>query len=206
MEGIVYLLSNEAMPSIIKIGMTTRDEVGIRMNELYSSGVPVPFDCAYAARVPDCTQLEQALHNAFGPQRLNPKREFFTIEPEQAIVIIKLLELENVTPEITANLDSNLNEYDRESRSKMKKRRPNMNFREMDIHEGAELVFISGNEVCKVISERRVLFQGEETSLTKATRISSGKDYITNPCPHWTFNGKSLKDIYEKTYPEYELG
>jgi len=50
-EGIVYVLSNEAMPGLIKIGLTKRDELEARLNELYSTGVPLPFTCEYACRV-----------------------------------------------------------------------------------------------------------------------------------------------------------
>lgn len=42
--GIVYVLSNRAMPGLVKIGMTTRPELDTRLKELYTTGVPVPFD------------------------------------------------------------------------------------------------------------------------------------------------------------------
>jgi len=35
---IVYVLTNEAMPNLVKIGKTTRSDVKTRMSELYSSG------------------------------------------------------------------------------------------------------------------------------------------------------------------------
>lgn len=44
-HGIVYVLTNPAMPGLVKIGMTTRSDIDARMKELYSTGVPVPFDC-----------------------------------------------------------------------------------------------------------------------------------------------------------------
>ena len=44
-EGIVYVLSNEAMPGLVKIGLTQRSELEVRLNELYSTGVPLPFTC-----------------------------------------------------------------------------------------------------------------------------------------------------------------
>ena len=45
---IVYVLTNPAMPGLLKIGSTTQEEVDTRMKQLYSTGVPVPFDCAIA--------------------------------------------------------------------------------------------------------------------------------------------------------------
>jgi carbon storage regulator CsrA len=87
-EGIVYVLTNPAMPGMVKIGKTSRG-MDARLNELYSTGVPLPFECAYAARVSDEGTVERAFHLAFGPYRVNPKREFFSIEPEQAIALLK---------------------------------------------------------------------------------------------------------------------
>lgn len=49
-EGIVYVLKNPAMPGLVKIGITTRAEVHIRMTELYTTGVPLPFECSFAAK------------------------------------------------------------------------------------------------------------------------------------------------------------
>ena len=110
-EGIVYILTNPAMPGIVKIGKTTR-EMDARLNELYSTGVPLPFECAYAAWVGDETQVERAFHQAFGPYRVNPKREFFNIEPEQAIALLELMAQEDLTPAIqreAENVDRDAN-------------------------------------------------------------------------------------------------
>jgi hypothetical protein len=35
------------MAGLVKIGKTTQLEVEERMKQLYSTGVPVPFDCAW---------------------------------------------------------------------------------------------------------------------------------------------------------------
>ena len=48
MPNIVYVLTNPAMPGIVKIGMTEREDVQRRMTELYSTGVPLPFECVIA--------------------------------------------------------------------------------------------------------------------------------------------------------------
>ncbi|WP_192815192.1 GIY-YIG nuclease family protein, partial [Treponema pedis] len=50
-NGIVYILSNPAMPGIYKIGITSRNDIKHRLKELYTTSVPVPFECEYACRV-----------------------------------------------------------------------------------------------------------------------------------------------------------
>ena len=58
----------------------------------------------YAIEVEDCSKVESVLHIAFGPSRVNPNREFFKIEAEQAIAILKLLDQKDVTPDVSRDL------------------------------------------------------------------------------------------------------
>ena len=124
---IVYALTNAAMPGLIKIGKTTQEDISIRMGQLYSTGVPVPFKCIYAVQVEDCSTVESALHVAFGPYRINPSREFFQIEPEQALAVLKLLGPNDATDSINRELNQNVSEAEQDSSRKMK-RRPSMDF------------------------------------------------------------------------------
>ena len=58
-EGIVYVLTNEAMPGIVKIGRTSGDTVERRVAELSrATGVPLPFRVAVARRVHDAVKVE----------------------------------------------------------------------------------------------------------------------------------------------------
>jgi len=199
-QGIVYILTNPAMPNMIKIGMTAQEDVKSRMAQLYTSGVPLPFECVYAAKVSNFDKVEKALHTAFGPDRVNPRREFFEIEPAQAIAIIKLMEIEDVTPKV-ANEKEEVDEVDLEAGEEYaRKKRPRFNFNDMQIPVGSELVSVSNGEVVTVASDRTVNFRGEETSLTHATRIILENGYHVAPGPYWTFNGRKLRDIYNETY------
>ncbi len=198
--GIVYILTNPAMPNMIKIGMSNAEDVKMRMAQLYTSGVPLPFECVYAARVPNCEKVEKALHIAFGPARVNPKREFFEIDAAQAMAIIRLMEVEDVTPRVAAEAEK-VGEIDREAgENYARKRRPRFNFNEMGIPEGSELVNVTNGEVVTVISNRTVRFRGEEDSLTNATRVILDNGYHVAPGPYWTYNGRRLRDIYSDTY------
>lgn len=198
--GIVYVLTNSAMPGLVKIGKTSRAEVQVRLNELYSTGVPVPFDCAYAARVADEAAVERAFHQAFGPYRLNPNREFFQIEADQAIALLKLMAVEDVTPAIREEADR-VDASSEDAKKRLIKRRPNLNFQEMGIPVGATLDFTQAPESVSVVSDRKVAFAEEEMSLTQATRMMLSLDYNVAPGPYWTFEGKVLRDIYNETYP-----
>ena len=58
MPNIVYVLTNPAMPGLVKIGMTDRDDVQRRMRDLYSTGVPLPFECVIAREIEDREAVE----------------------------------------------------------------------------------------------------------------------------------------------------
>ena len=188
------------MPGLVKIGKTARGNINARLNELYSTGVPVPFECAFAARVTDEAKVESAFHRAFGPYRLNPRREFFQIEPEQAIALLELMADEDVTPALQREADA-VDVEAKDASNKLKARRPNLNFLEMGIPVGTELRFYQPpHETVMVISGRKVEFRGEETSLTAATRDIFGLDYSVAPGPYWSYKGRPLRDIYNETY------
>ncbi len=202
--GIIYILINPAMPGLVKIGKTLRGSTEARMGELYSTGVPVPFECVYAAKVNNAEIVENALHTAFDPYRINPKREFFEIEADQAITILRLLALENVTPQIEKESEQQVDETSREAGKRFREKRPSLNFTEMGIPTGSVLESVHGDETATVSSERLVTFRNETTSLTRATRMILENDYNVAPAPHWTYNGRSLRDIYNETYQALE--
>jgi T5orf172 domain len=201
--SIVYVLTNPAMPGLVKIGQTAAEDAASRIAQLYSTGVPFPFKLEFAAKVANSEEVERALHRAFAPSRANPKREFFSIEPEQAIAILRLLHTEDVTtelqlaptpigtPEVTAAEVRAANEYE--------KRRPNSNFVEMGIPVGSTLLFKEGGTAI-VTGPKKVKLGDEEVSLSAATRQLLGIDYNVAPGPYWSFNGRSLRDIYNETY------
>lgn len=205
-EGIVYLLTNPAMPGLVKIGMTSRREVAFRMNELFSTGVPVPFKCDYAGRTSSPAKVETSLHQAFGPYRINPKREFFEIEVEQASVLLRLICDEEVTPQIVKVIDKT-DKVSKDAGIKLeKKRRPRFNFSEMGILPGKVLNFTYGDATCEVVDDIKVNYLGETMSLTRATRSVLKNEYNVAPNGYWLYEGRRLNTIYNETYPFNSIG
>ena len=203
MSSIVYVLTNEAMPGIIKIGRTSGDSPQVRMDELYNTSVPLPFECAVAIKTDDesSAKLEKALHRAFVDNRLNPSREFFWMDPER---VKALLEVWPNSRDVTPESNQEGGNVDAVAVERVRSRRPNLNFVEMGIPEGGVLVSVNAEEEeATVVGEKKVRFRGEETSLTQATRLALGlgaSESIPVVRRQWIYKGRNLSEIYEETY------
>lgn len=77
--GFVYILSNDAMPGVYKIGFTDRAPMA-RCQELSgSTSVPVAFDIVAYAEVEDASGVENSIHSEFEGYRIAKNREFFRL-------------------------------------------------------------------------------------------------------------------------------
>jgi hypothetical protein len=191
--GIVYILTNEAMPGYVKIGKTTTS-VEQRMLELSrSTAVPLPFDCYYAARVADVDQVERAFHDAFGDHRVNPKREFFNISPARVLAILKILALEEVTPGHGAGIE---NKDDAVAIDQSRKKKSAFNFQMVNIPAGAELKFIRDEKITCIVApdQKHVIFKGEEMSSSQAAGEALGSKWWMQGPIYWTYEGETLDD------------
>jgi hypothetical protein len=86
--GRVYLLTNPAMPTLTKVGYTTK-RAEYRAREISrGTGVPAPFQVYYeSVRVQNAYQLEQEILRDFAEARPEPQREFLDIR-----VILEVIE------------------------------------------------------------------------------------------------------------------
>lgn len=88
----------------------------------------------------DCLKIEKALHKAFDPQRINQNREFFRINVEQAQAILELFHHEDVTEEVTDEIQNDLTDEDKAASTKAQAKRPPLNFYEMGLQKGDILI------------------------------------------------------------------
>lgn len=204
----VYVLTNPAMPGLVKLGQT-QDSAKTRIAQLYTTGLPFPFTLEFACRVENPAEVEQALHTAFAPQRVNPRREFFRIEPGQAIAILRLLHTEDATAAVAAEPAGpdaqELAAGEAAGEQFRRTRRPNLNFHEMGIADGSVLSSTAREQQQVIVTgAKKVKLGDEEMSLTAATRAVLGLDYSVAPGPYWIFEGRLLQEIYDATYPSEE--
>ena len=197
--SIVYILTNEAMPGLIKIGLTN-STVEQRMITLDNTSVPLPFECYYAARVSDSAKIERALHVGLGDHRVRNSREFFRIDPYRAKAILEVLAIEEVTPGASVFVEPD----DQEALARAVAARPNFRFSMVNIPVGATLYFAKDESItATVVSDRKINFRGSETSLSRAAlQIVHSLGYtwtqIAGP-QWWLYEGMTLSELRNQT-------
>jgi len=96
--GYIYCVSNEAMPSILNIGITTTaPEVRLDyINKLTGNWrPPTPYKCEFAKRVCDIEKKVVAIHKILAYCRIHPEREFFRVSLEEVRNLFDLMEDED---------------------------------------------------------------------------------------------------------------
>jgi len=193
MPNIVYVLTNPSLPDVIKIGMTSNLET--RMRSLYNSSVPVPFECYFACTVSDMGFVEKQLHDGFDDFRVNPKREFFRIDPERIVSILKMVMIDDVTPKEDIVED----DIDQRSLDKERKIRGRFNFDMVNVPIGSVLSFVKDTTItATVIDSQKVEFEGETHSLSSSAleivhRMGYTWSQVAGPS-YWIFEGETLTE------------
>ena len=83
-KGWVYVLTNQSMPGLVKIGRTAGTPAARARELSRSTGVPTPFEVAYAFECGDAISAEKAAHDILVRHRVSGRREFFAVKPEVA--------------------------------------------------------------------------------------------------------------------------
>jgi hypothetical protein len=193
--GFVYLLTNVAMPGYVKIGLTRQDDVEQRLRQLDTTSLPLPFECAYAARVPDCGKLEKVLHRVFGDKRVRQSREFFTADPELARIIIDLVKIGDRP---VSDAEQGISRDQRVAiETEKAKRAPNLTFERLGLPVGTVLTHLKDPTItCEVVGPSKVVFQGKTTSPSAAALTALhelGYDWPTvSGFDFWTHEGVKL--------------
>ena len=88
-DQFVYVLENESMPGMLKIGYTKND-VDIRAEQLSkATGVPTPFNIIYTYSCFNGERIEKEVHKKLKKKRVRGEREFFYVKLDEAKQIIK---------------------------------------------------------------------------------------------------------------------
>ena len=85
----VYILTNPAIPEMVKIGYTKMDPHTRALQISKGTGIPLGYEVAWAYKCYKGERIEREVHNRFKKQRVSPTREFFRVTLEEAKQIIE---------------------------------------------------------------------------------------------------------------------
>lgn len=86
--GFVYILDNEYMPDVIKIGCTERSPHERAAELSKGTAVPAPFRVLCYVEVDNFQQVERDMHEWCKNHRISPQREFFHLCTRWAVSLL----------------------------------------------------------------------------------------------------------------------
>ena len=106
MKGWVYVISNKAMPGLVKVGYSAKDPKQ-RAKELGmgNAGSPHPYVVEYDALVEDPENIEKKTHKQLSAK--HEAKEWFRCSTEEAVTAIKQVVGENIFHETYAKIERN---------------------------------------------------------------------------------------------------
>lgn len=215
-KGLVYILTNPCLDGWVKIGMTERNDINRRLQELNSPpNIPLSYRCYATYEVENPLEVEKRIHSLIdrvddslhAREQLNNgrirEREFFKISPETAYGIFKdVAALRGDSDKLslsTPTLDQSQEQEIAENRTK----RSNNSFGLLEIAVGEEIEFLYDDTiVAKVIDNKnKIEFDGDiytVTGLAKKLLIERfhwNENLHVNGWRFFTKDGLPLSDL-----------
>ena len=215
-KGIVYILTNPCLNGWVKIGMTERNEVEKRLQELNSpANIPLSYRCYATYEVDDPSEVEKRIHSIIDrvdnslharEQLSNGKvreREFFRISPETAYGIFKDISALRNDRENLKIYAPTMEQEQEEEIAETKTRRTNNSFKLLGIAVGDEIAFLFDDSiVAKVVDNINNVEYGHEkysvTALARKLLVERRGWLATSRANGWRFftkDGVTLSDL-----------
>ena len=119
------------------------------------------------------------------------------------LVVVSVVFMLDATADVAAQ-PTGIDEQSLAAAEGLRARRPNLDFHEMGIPDGAVLECPAKGAFVTVVGPKKVRLGDVEMSLTAATRQVLQLDYHVQPSPHWTYHGRQLREMYDETYADPE--
>ena len=194
-KGYIYIMTNPALKGMVKIGYAA--DVEARRKQLSTTALPYEYEI-YATYETSGNLEDKKLHrmidNLNPDLRVTSNREFFVMSPKEAYELLEAI----------ATISGTKNKLKKAKGGRQKVRKPPVNFAACGIPVGAKLVFVEDpSVVATVVSERKVDYNGEITSLSAIS--DNIKGYATAGPSLFTYKGRIVSDIARETqWKDYE--
>ena len=190
MTEIVYILTNEAMPGYVKIGMTN-NSVLERLRQLDRTNIPLPFECYYACEVENARAEETWLHSIFSDRRVRDEREFFKIDPERVVAAVRRIQKKDITPKEFLNVTKE----EQSELEEVKEKRARFDFERYKIPVGSMIAYSRDNSIkAKVLDKNRIELNGKITSLSESARELLGYKQNVAGTLYWMYEDETLDE------------
>lgn len=222
-KGLVYILTNPCLDGWVKIGMTERNDINRRLQELNSPpNIPLSYRCYATYEVDNPLEVERSIHSLIdrvddslhAREQLNNgrirEREFFKISPETAYGIFKDIAAlrgdSNKLKLSTPTIDQSQEEEIAESRTK----RANNSFQLLNINIGEEVSFLYDDSIVAKVSDNKnkLEFDNAIYSVTALAqkilfeRYNWSENLHVNGWRFFTKDGISLSDLRDRIESE----
>ena len=172
-KGYIYIMTNPALKGMVKIGYAA--DVEMRRKQLSTTALPYEYEIYATYETPGALEdkkLHAMIDNLNPDLRVSKNREFFVMSPEDAYSLLEAIAT-------ISGSKARLKKVKVSPVKKQKVRRPPVDFTKCNIPMGAELVYIEDpNIVATVVSDRKVEYNGEITSLSAIiSSISEAAEY-----------------------------
>lgn len=222
-KGLVYILTNPCLDGWVKIGMTERNDINRRLQELNSPpNIPLSYRCYATYEVDNPLEVERRIHSLIdrvddslhAREQLNNgrirEREFFKISTETAYGIFKDIAAlrgdSNKLKLSTPTIDQSQEEEIAESRTK----RANNSFQLLNINIGEDVSFLYDDSIVAKVSDNKNKLEFDNaiysvTALAKKIlfeRYNWSENLHVNGWRFFTKDGISLSDLRDRIESE----
>jgi hypothetical protein len=209
--GYVYILTNPSFrEDWVKIGKSSRP-VDVRSKELDNTAVPLPFEIFATMKTVKYNEVEKLVHKTIDrltDLRIRQNREFFNIEPQRALDILRDISLTIDDAEIlTYENNEPVLEKTKKNTEKQEERRSRFKFSMCGIKIGEEVTFTPTGIVVKVASDDTVEYDGRIYKLSPFTGTfmpenRRNKSGAYQGAKFFSYKGQILDDIRIKQEKE----
>lgn len=224
-SGLVYILTNPCLDGWVKIGMTERDDIERRLQELNApANIPLSYRCYATYEVEEPREVERRIHSiidrvdgtlhareALENGRIR-EREFFRLSPEAAYGILRdIAELRGDADRLRLHAPTAAQAREEEL-SGYRQRRLNNSFGLLGIEPGEEIVFLYDEDLtARVVNRKnRVEFEGQVYSVTGLAsrllreRCGWAENASLNGWRYFTRDGLTLSELRRQIEDEGE--
>ena len=210
-KGYVYILTNDSFrEDWVKIGRSCRP-VDVRSKELDNTAVPLPFKIYATIQTTKYTNVERIVHKQIDrltDLRIRQNREFFNVEPSQALDILLDLAtaiddavvMQYVDDKPVQLYPSINNEKPQAVKIEKHVQRKPFEFAMVGLKDGDMITFAPLNIQVKVNGKNKVEFEGRLWSLSAFTGTYLPIEKQNNSGAYqgpkyFTYNNKTLWDL-----------